>query len=310
MAMDKKYIIDNINVAIQKKEHPTVVLWNRLESRPRTHNFDKALKAEVRDALWMLTKQWQMGEFKGDDAGSPVFSKVHTSSSLLNKYKTGNHAVQGFETNVPLEVKAEQKMIPFLRGGKELSIDIRLQMGRYWSKMLKKENLHGYFPKFIDEYSFKLPPKAKDTDYIYAHKEVWQQYSSISGRSVDGYKLYQFLKTKKVTDNTNLGISATDETKINTLGGLFIQWFEKLYYQPFDEKNNAWLPEKLEYQFECSAPEKTAEKVITAEEYYQGHLDWYAFDINNRKPSLGNLVNSQVNINKRYQNIYSHSCCF
>lgn len=296
--MDKKYIIDNIDVAIQKRENPTIVLWNRLEGRPRTHNFDKALKAEVRDALWMLTKQWQMGEFKSDDAGSPVFSKVHASSSLLNKYKTGNHSVQEFETDVPLEVKAEQKMIPFSRGGKELSIDIRLQMGRYWCKILKMKNLHGYISKFIEEYSFKLPLKTKSTDYVYAHKEVWQQYASISGRSVDGYKLYQFLKTKKVTDNLNLGINAADDNEINPLGVLFVKWFENLFYQPFEEKNNAWLPEKLEYQFQCSAPVNTAEKVITAEEYYQGHLDWYAFDINNKNTSLGNLADSKININK------------
>lgn len=296
--MDKKFIIDNIKEAIQKKSFPTVVMWNRLEGRPRTHNFNKALKAEVRDALWMLTKQWQMGEFKGDDAGSPVFSKVHISSSQLNKYKTNNHDVQDFESDVPLEVKAEQKTIPFLRESKELSIDIRLQMGRYWGKWLRKEALQSYLPKFIDEYSFVLPVKAKETDYIYAHKEVWQQYASISGRCVDGYKLYQFLKTKKVTDNINLGIALSDTIKINTLGELFVEWFENLYYQPFEEKNNAWLPEKLEYQFDCSAPEKTGEKVITAEEYYHGHLDWYAFDINSTKSTLGNLNNGQ---NKQYQ---------
>ena len=44
---------------------PTITMWNRLEGRPRRHDFDRALKAEVRDALWMLTKQWQMGEFTG-----------------------------------------------------------------------------------------------------------------------------------------------------------------------------------------------------------------------------------------------------
>ena len=49
---------------------PTITLWNRLESRPRTDDFNRALKAEIRDPLWMLTKQWQMGEFNGDDAGS------------------------------------------------------------------------------------------------------------------------------------------------------------------------------------------------------------------------------------------------
>ena len=28
--------------------------------------------AEVRDPLWMLARQWQLGEFRGDDAGSAV----------------------------------------------------------------------------------------------------------------------------------------------------------------------------------------------------------------------------------------------
>ena len=46
--------------------------WNRLEGRPRTIELERALRAEVRDALWMLTKQWQMGEFRGSDAGSPI----------------------------------------------------------------------------------------------------------------------------------------------------------------------------------------------------------------------------------------------
>ncbi|MGH3974222.1 MAG: hypothetical protein ACRDS9_12990 [Pseudonocardiaceae bacterium] len=36
---------------------PTVVVWNRLEGRPRTTGFDRALRAEIRDPLWMLTRQ-------------------------------------------------------------------------------------------------------------------------------------------------------------------------------------------------------------------------------------------------------------
>ena len=53
-----------------------VTVWNRLEGRPRTVEFDRALRAEVRDALWMLTRQWQLGEFRGDDAGSPVLAQL------------------------------------------------------------------------------------------------------------------------------------------------------------------------------------------------------------------------------------------
>ena len=39
--------------------------------------------------LWMLTKQWQMGEFRGSDAGSPVFAKLLLATTRLTKYRAG-----------------------------------------------------------------------------------------------------------------------------------------------------------------------------------------------------------------------------
>ena len=278
---DAKFIPQEINEVWTKNILPTVLMWNRLEGRPRTINFDKALKAEVRDALWMLTKQWQMGEFKGDDAGSPVFAKIHITTSQLDSYKAAGNALQNFEVNVPLETKAEQKKIPFTRNGINISIDIRLQMGRYWLKLLKEKTLN-YSSAYITAYKFELPANSRDTDYIYAHKNVWQQYAAISGRCLDGYKLYEY-----ITDaghNASDGIINTDpdKTALDNLGIQFIDWYKKMYYQPIDEQNNAWLPEKLEYQFECNATANNEEKKLQAEEYYHGHLDWYAFDISEK----------------------------
>ena len=37
---------------------PIIKGWNRLEGRPRTVDYSRALRAEVRDALWFLTRQW------------------------------------------------------------------------------------------------------------------------------------------------------------------------------------------------------------------------------------------------------------
>ena len=51
---------------------PLVRGWNRLEGRPRSADFERSLRAEVRDPLWFLTRQWQYGEFEGEDAGSPI----------------------------------------------------------------------------------------------------------------------------------------------------------------------------------------------------------------------------------------------
>ena len=65
---------------------PAIVGWNRLEGRPRTVQFDRALRAEVRDALWFLTRQWQFGEFKGEDAGSPVDVRTAVRVDPLQHY--------------------------------------------------------------------------------------------------------------------------------------------------------------------------------------------------------------------------------
>src|SRR5437667_52772 len=126
--MNQYVALDNIRQELTLRTIPAIALWNRLEARPRTDNFDRALKAEVRDALWMLTRQWQMGEFRGDDAGSPVTSKIHMSTTKLSKYVAGNHDVQAFDDTVPLEAKAEQRPIPFTIDTQKTSLDIRLLM--------------------------------------------------------------------------------------------------------------------------------------------------------------------------------------
>ena len=276
--------IPNINLALSQKLFPTVMMWNRLEGRPRTHNFDRALKAEVRDALWMLTKQWQMGEFKADDAGSPVFAKIHITSSHVQKYKAADKAVQDFEDNIPLEVKAEQKKISFTRDGKSISLDIRLQLGKYWMKLLGENSLD-YRNAYIKKYEFILPANDRTTAHIYAHKEVWQQYAAISGRAIDGYALcYSIIHGTVASDGIVLLVPG-DDLKLDKLGEDLAKWYRKIYFQPDEEKNNAWLPEKLEYQFECSSTAGTMKKTLHAEEYYQGHPDWYVFDIEEKTGS-------------------------
>src|SRR5690349_4555767 len=106
-SIPEQYVVSDIRAALAQRLYPTVTVWNRLEGRPRRADFDRALKAEVRDALWMLTKQWQIGEFMADDAGSPIFAKVRMRTSPVTKYQAGG-ATEAFETTVPMETKAER----------------------------------------------------------------------------------------------------------------------------------------------------------------------------------------------------------
>lgn len=273
--------VDDIDAVLAAKRLiPTAVLWNRLEGRPRRADFDRALKAEIRDPLWMLTKQWQMGEFKGDDAGSPVTAKVHFETTQLTRYRAADNPVQAFEEDVPLEAKVEQRHIPFNAGNEMRSLDLRLLMGRRWLR-LAGDLEPGLAAQYISLYGIAQPdPDAIADAGITAHPRTWQQVSAVAGRAMDGFALYAHLKADP-TNHAHDGIVLADATltgAIEAHEATFVAWFERLYLQPQDPDNNAWRPDRLEYAFECSAPKNGAQKHLVADEYFHGHLDWYNLD--------------------------------
>lgn len=268
---------------------PTITQWNRLEGRPRTTNFDRALKAEVADALWMISKQWQMGEYIGDDAGSPVLAKALFETTRLTKYQTGDEPAEPIEVEVPLEVTVENRPVAFERAGKRISLDIRLLMGRQWLKLVEPiaANLKG---AYIDKYGISKPnPEAEADAHICAHSRVWQQFLAVAERRMDGYLLYAHLKDD-AGNSANDGVAEADtqpkRDAIDTAATRWIAWFERLLRQPIEGDNPSWKPPYLEHQFGCSAPWRGAEKVLTAEEYHHGHLDWYSLDIDQRRTTL------------------------
>ncbi len=271
---------------------PMLPVFNRLEARPRTHDFDRALQAEIRDALWMLTKQWQMGEFKGDDAGSPVSSKVYLDKTRLTKYRPAQHAAQAFDDSLPLETKAEQRKIPFQAGDLEIALDLRLLMGRHWAKLLTK---HGFAPALKAGYIQHFPiyepdPDDRDDVYYCSSQQSWRKHAAVAGRHIDGKKLYDDIVEDIGRHVITVGADPLIHGDLIDLGLRFAAWFDNLFAQPAGEQgNDAWLPSNLEYQFACSAPQDSGEKILTAQEYYHGHLDWYNFSVDAETATLGDV---------------------
>lgn len=280
--------IGDIRQAIEGRQFPTVTIWNRLEARPRTIAFDRALRAEVRDPLWMLCKQWQMGEFRGSDAGSPVFAKVNIDSTVLTKYRPDGLATEAYDPSVPLETTVEQRTVPLTMGGRPVSLDLRLVMGRQWLAMIS--GIGAYRQAFIDAYQITVPDptSAADADRC-AQPEVWQLFAAVAGRSMDGGALYTYLVADPAHHAYDgvAGVAAADFGAIDTQAGLFLAWFQRLLRQP-GAADDAWMPDRLEYQFAVSAPlaepvppsgPAAGEKTYVATAYYSGRLDWYSVDL-------------------------------
>src|SRR4051812_18337813 len=134
--MARPRVIADLRAALLERRFPTVMVWNRLEGRPRTVEFDRALRAEVRDALWMLTRQWQLGEFRGEDAGSPVSATFHLRTTRPTRYRAQEAPATGLPGGRPLEAVAEARPLPFTIGPDRVSLDLRVALGRRWMKLM------------------------------------------------------------------------------------------------------------------------------------------------------------------------------
>lgn len=277
---------------------PTITLWNRLEGRPRAHDFDRALKAEIRDPLWMLAKQWQLGEFRGDDAGSPVLAKVHIETTKVTKYKAAGDPAEAFDDDVPLEAKVERRPIPFRMDGRDMALDIRLVMGRRWLKLVAGIE-PGLADKFVAACAIAAPdPTDRGDAAVAAHREAWQAVAGVAGRAMDGWTLYDHL-TKAPGNHAHDLVALADPAKapdVEAAETEFLAWYGALFYQPPADAGTAWQPDRLEYGFELSAPQGGSEKHLVAEEYYHGHLDWYNLDVDASGIGLGSVPGEPIGV--------------
>ena len=87
---------------------------SQIRIEPSTNNSDlqDGLQARIHDPLWMLARQWQFGEFKGEDAGSPASAQVLADITSLNRYRggppSGTQAARPYAPSaLPLETLVE-----------------------------------------------------------------------------------------------------------------------------------------------------------------------------------------------------------
>ena len=273
-----KYVVtaDLNSVLTNRIIIPTVVMWNRLEGRPRKRDFSRALKAEVRDPLWLITRQWQMGEFIGEDAGSPVTAKVAWNTDEVTELHTAGGAVP-YDPNVPLEAVTEARPVELTFGGGLHNADLRLSLGRRWRRLLVANGHGGLVTDFVGRYRFTAPDPDVEADFtITAHAAAWQTLAAVAGRAIDGGELLIHLAGGGSASD-GLGLADPPRQQIDDLGDSFLAWAQEQYYRP-DPATATWDPKHLEYSMGLSAPNHGAPAELGAPEYHGGRLDWFSFD--------------------------------
>jgi hypothetical protein len=227
------------------------------------------LEAAVRDPAWMLARQWQVGEFRGSNGGSPVKAEISTESAPLTSYRPGpSGAVGALETALPLEVHVERES-PWLglRGS--------VQLGLRFEAMLSAAtpSLAPHIPAFRTD--FEIPSAAPAAEPHDVRSDRVRMVAA--GRVTDGVALYE--KAAGAQDLLTMpplpSIGAPDRQRVADVVTDFVEFRAALFNEP--HADSAWVRDQLEYDFSVGSETDASELTLHAPEFGGGELDWYSF---------------------------------
>jgi len=245
---------------------PGITAYNRLEPRPRTENFERSLRAEVRDALWMLTRQWHMGELESEDAGSAIDARLLTQDIHVDRIAVRDAPGRQYDEMVPMEAFVEKEAVPF-------TYALKVRIGQYFLKLHAAALRTKYLPRYLAAFPMPAGQEAEFRGQL----DGLNLYGATHARAFDGERLY-----KSILDGSfgaAVTIDGADAGDITIATARLTAWYRRQYLQPTNPAESAWRPQQLDYQFAVGAPAPgNTQVVLEASQYHQGRLDWYAFD--------------------------------
>lgn len=264
---------------------PAVVHWNRLEGRPRSDDLTRSVRAEVRDPLWLLARQWQFGELAGDDAGTPIRAKLAAHVAHVGSISLHNGPEQLYDGTTPLEPLVERAAI-------QPDLMMSLHIGQRWRAMLLRQfgAISAQADAFIAKFAL-VPPSVGKRDLaalqLVTHRRELALRLAIGGKAIDGAAVLATAQAARAAGQAPSDAFAARgvpvagvEAPLDALSDELITMFgERFASQPAPADDQAWVPDRLEYDFSLSVVdgEQRATKLL-APEYVGGHLDWYAFN--------------------------------
>jgi hypothetical protein len=250
---------------------PSFTIWSRLEPRVRSVDMARSLQAQVRDPLWMLARQWQVGEFLGSDGGSPLQATIATETQPLTSYRPGppGGAAGALDETLPLEAHVEREEVALgLRG--------RVQMGLRLEAFLRDE---GVSPAGVEEFrtAYAIDPAAAGPAAVPDPEgDAWRALAQ--GRVSDGVKAYLDAAASLPAFPVNGPVlSAPDEQKALTALERLVAFRRSLYCEP--DHDPAWVERQLHHELAIGSESAALTVRLESDEFGGGRLDWYSFEL-------------------------------
>lgn len=235
----------------------------RLEGNTHASEVDSGLQSRVGDALWMLARQWQVGEFRGEDAASPAQARYQLETTPVSGFRSfRDKAYSAIDPFVPLEVYAEQQPVgglgDFWRSA---------EAGMHLLRLLSAHGLDALRKTIRDGYGLAEPAQVEPGE------SAWVRL--LARRACDGERIYR--ERLAIFPALRQKLTSTQQAACDLATNAWVQWYEDRLLDT--SAFNSWDSERMEYRFRVRANTSVGTVALEAREYPGGHLDWYSFDI-------------------------------
>ncbi len=240
--------------------------WTRLEPQSTLGDPRPGIEARVHDPLWMIGRQWQLGEFQGEDAGTPLTVRTVTRTRRVDRWAPmGDAIVRPFGRGASdlLEPIVEREppdgMAPGLRA--------RAESGAVLLAALDDEGLEDARAAAVAAFPLDLGSvEGGSLD------PAWSRLVRLfHGRPmVDGEALCQAVDAAGGALPPQLAPGAPG---LLAAVKAWAEW-HRAEIAPTPGGEDLWVGERFEYRFRIGA----GPAVLDAPAHRGGAIDWYAFD--------------------------------
>jgi hypothetical protein len=270
--------------ALRLAATPSITTWTRLEPLPREASLARSLQAQMRDPAWLLARQWQVGEFLGDDAGSPVQATLGVELRTVTTYRPGKDdaTTVAIDPALPIEVHVEREPVALrLRGS--------VQLGLHFEALVRAGGVASA-ESVIADFRQAFPIAGTAPDPVYAPTDALRFRDIAAGRVTDGEALYASAKAVANGQPPPRPLPpAAANPRMPAVLASFVSDRDSLFSEPAHD--SAWQSSQLDYAFALGSPAPDQSVVLGADDFPGGHLDWYSFDVEPARPGPVSAAN-------------------
>lgn len=269
----------------------SITTFSRLEPDPVADDVSVGATAAVHDPLWLLARQWQVGEFAAQDGGTPILARWRGVAAPPTRFVAGRIApntaldADRFDPLArPLETLIERSGTPMpssadTAAGLRLGVDTGRLFLALLGQLVARHNVsRDYRPEVVARYA--VPAYADGV--LAALDPATAGYARLhGGRSVDGRRLRGELAGRAVL-RLDAPIAAGDVAELRAACADWLALVAGLFDEA-DADAACWQPDRFEYSASMAGRRSTdvfGETTLTAARYDSDTLDWYEFDVN------------------------------